>query len=64
MKARMSVALLIMDISPLALAQRAGPAQRQQQFDEIAAADRRGLAVHAHLEEGREWVEARARAEL
>jgi hypothetical protein len=39
MKARLCVALLIMGVSPLAVAQRAGPAQSQQQFDEVAAAD-------------------------
>ena len=39
MKTRVYVALLIMGFSPLALAQRAGPTQTQQQFDEIVAAD-------------------------
>ena len=40
MKARACVAmLLVMALGPVAVAQRAGPAQTQQQFDEIAAAD-------------------------
>src|SRR5690349_22856384 len=37
MKAWICVALLA--VCPIAVAQRAGPAQSQQQFDEIAAAD-------------------------
>ena len=39
MKTAICAALLIMGVSPLAVAQRAGPAQSQQQFNEIAAAD-------------------------
>jgi ketosteroid isomerase-like protein len=39
MTTRILMALLLMGIGPLAVAQRAGPTQSQQQFDEIAAAD-------------------------
>ncbi|MES1263650.1 MAG: nuclear transport factor 2 family protein, partial [Peristeroidobacter soli] len=39
MSAKTLLALLLVALSPAALAQRAGPAQTQQQFDEVAAAD-------------------------